>query len=159
MLGETARFDDDALTFDLERPPSPEVARGRYHLISKSHPRSGLADDEEGGEERSQFLYRLSHPLGEHVISNAKAMATPSAQINFDVSHHPAHIHAVEALRGLSGFLTLTRLVVESYEREEYLLFSGFDEAERNTLDQETMEKLFSCVGPDWKATRTIPIR
>ncbi len=146
MLGETARFDDDALTFDLERPPSPEVARGRYHLISKSHPRSGLADDEEGGEERSQFLYRLSHPLGEHVISSAKAMATPSARIVFDVSHHPAHIHAVEALRGQSGFLTLTRLVVESYEREEYLLFSGFDEAGAS-LDQETMEKLFGCAG------------
>ena len=71
---------------------------------------------------------------------------TPPAQIVFDVSHHPTRIHAVEALRGKSGFLTLTRLVVESYEREEYLLFSGFDDAGAS-LDQETMEKLFGCSG------------
>ena len=71
---------------------------------------------------------------------------TPPAQIVFDVTHHPTRIHAVEALRGKSGFLTLTRLVVDSYEREEYLLFSGFDDGGAS-LDQETMEKLFGCAG------------
>jgi superfamily II DNA/RNA helicase len=146
MLDGCARFDDDALAFDLERPPRAEIATGRYHLISKSHPKPAEATDEDGGEERSQFLYRLSHPLGEHVVESAKGIETPSAQIVFDVSHHPVRIHAVEALRGKSGFLTLTRLVVESYEREEYLLFSGFDE-NGVSLDQETMEKLFVCSG------------
>jgi hypothetical protein len=69
---------------------------------------------------------------------------TPPTQIVFDVSSHPTRMHAVEALRGKRGFLTLTRLVVESYEHEEYLLFSGFDESGAS-LDQETMEKLFGC--------------
>jgi hypothetical protein len=146
MLDSRARFDDDALAFDLERPPRTEIAAGRYHLISKSHPKSIPGGDDVGGEERSQFLYRLSHPLGEHVVESAKAIATPSAQIVFDVSHHPTRIHAVETLSGKRGFLTLTRLVVESYEREEYLLFSGFDDAGAS-LDQETMEKLFICSG------------
>ena len=146
MLDGRARFDDAALAFDLERPPRTEIATGRYHLISKSHPKSTSGGDDVGGEEHSQFLYRLSHPLGEHVVESAKAIATPSAQIVFDVSHHPTRIHAVEALRGKLGFLTLTHLVVESYEREEYLLFSGFDDAGAS-LDQETMEKLFGCSG------------
>ena len=146
MLNGRAHFDDDALVFDLVRPPHTEIAIGRYHLISKSHPKSAQGADADDGEERGQFLYRLSHPLGEHVVESAKAIATPSAQIFFDVSHHPTHIHAVEALRGKSGFLTLTRLVVESYEREEYLLFSGFDDA-GVSLDQETMEKIFGCSG------------
>lgn len=146
MLDGRARFDDDALAFDLERPPCKEIATGRYHLISKTHPRLSQPDDEDDGEERSQFLYRLSHPLGEHVVESAKASATPPAQIVFDVSHHPTRLHAVEALRGKSGFLTLTRLVVESYEQEEYLLFSGFDDAGAS-LDHETMEKLFGCAG------------
>ena len=78
--------------------------------------------------------------------TSAKALATPPAQIVFDVTNHPTRIHVVEALRGKSGFLTLTRLVVDSYEREEYLLFSGFDESGAS-LDQETMEKLFGCAG------------
>ena len=62
----------------------------------------------------------------------------------FDVTHHQARLHVVEALRGKSGYLTLDRLTVESYECEEYLLFSGFEDG-GSSLDQETMEKLFSC--------------
>src|SRR5690606_5232960 len=42
--------------------------------------------------------------------------------------------------------LTLCRLVIESYDREEYLLFSGFTD-EGSPLDQETLEKMFLCSG------------
>ncbi len=142
MLDKQARFDDAALAFDLEQPPRDEIPNGRYHLISKSHPRA----DEDSGEDRSLFLYRLSHPLGEHVVDGAKALPTPPAQIVFDVSHHPARISVIEALRGKAGYLTLTRLIIDSYDREEYLLFSGFDES-GDALDQETIEKLFGCAG------------
>jgi len=142
MLQDQARFDDETLAFDLDRPPRPEIAAGRYHLISKSYPRI----EEAGGEERSVFLYRLSHPLGEHVLDTAKMLEAPPAQIVFDATHHQPRVHAVEALRGKWGYLTLTRLVIDSYEREEHLLFSGFDEG-GNSLDQETMEKLFGCEG------------
>src|SRR5690606_1703846 len=41
---------------------------------------------------------------------------------------------------------TLTRLSVDSYEREEYLLFSGFTD-DGAALDQETMEQMFLCGG------------
>ena len=142
MLEKRARFDDAALAFDLEQPPRDEIPKGRYHLISKSHPRAG----EDGGEDRSLFLYRLSHPLGEHVVDGAKALPTPPARIVFDVTHHAARISVIEALRGKAGYLTLTRLIIDSYDREEYLLFSGFDES-GVALDQETMEKLFGCAG------------
>ncbi|MBI4528431.1 MAG: DEAD/DEAH box helicase family protein [Deltaproteobacteria bacterium] len=142
VLDGRARFDDGALAFDLERPPLAEIAPGRYHLISKTHP----PGKDGGPEEPSRFLYRLSHPLGEYVIGEAKAAATPAAGTVFDVTHHPARILVVEELRGQSGWLTLTRLTVESYEREEYLLFSGFTDGGR-ALDQETMEKLFLCSG------------
>jgi len=142
MLDDRARFDDSALAFDLDRPPQNDIEAGRYHLISKSHPRA----DEDGGEERSRFLYRLSHPLGEHVLDGAKSLATPPAQLAFDVTNHPTRLHVIEALRGKNGFLALTRLAIESYEREEYLLFSGFDEGGAS-LDQEMMERLFGCAG------------
>jgi hypothetical protein len=142
ILADRARFDDAALAFDLDRPPHDGIGAGRYHLISKSHSRA----DENGGEEISRFLYRLSHPLGEYVVDGAKTLATPAAQVVFDVTNHPTRLHVIEALRGKAGFLTLTRLAVDSYEREEYLLFSGFDESGAS-LDHETMEKLFSCAG------------
>jgi len=140
MLHEAARFDDTALAFDLQHPPRPEIATGRYHLVSKAHPRADDADA--GSGDGGHFLYRLSHPLGLHVLDRAKSLPTPDAHLSFDLSTHPTRVTAVEALRGRSGHLTLIRLTVDSYEREEYLLFSGFDDA-GTALDQETVEKLF----------------
>ncbi|MEX2527034.1 MAG: SNF2-related protein [Gemmatimonadota bacterium] len=140
MLAGRAEFDETALAFDLHAPPRDDIAKGRYHLISKSHPQT----EDDGADEPGRFLYRLSHPLGEHVMAEAKDLPTPPASIVFDVTNHPTRIHVIEALTGMSGYLSLTRLVVDSYEREEYLLFSGFDES-GPSIPQETMEKLFFC--------------
>ena len=42
--------------------------------------------------------------------------------------------------------ITLQQLVIDSFEREEYLLFSAIDE-DGSSLDQETCEKLFRYAG------------
>ncbi|CAN5675690.1 SNF2-related protein [soil metagenome] len=139
ILEERARFDEAALAFDLNHPPQEEIGAGRYHLISKSQPH-----DEGGNEETSRFLYRLSHPLGQFVMEKAKTLETPVSCLTFDISSHPKRLHVVEALRGRSGFLTLSRVQIDSYEHEEHLLFSGFDD-NGSSLDPETMEKLFAC--------------
>ncbi|MGE5550415.1 MAG: SNF2-related protein [Bacteroidota bacterium] len=142
VLADRARFNEPALAFELERPPRDDIPRGRYHLISKSQPH----EFDGRVEELSHFLYRPSHPLGEYVIEEAKRTETPAAEIHFDITNHPVRLSVVEALRGQSGYLTLTRLTVDSYDREEYLLFSGFVD-DGTALDQETMEKLFLCNG------------
>jgi superfamily II DNA or RNA helicase len=135
VLGDRAAFDDQELAFDLHTPPLPELPRGRYHLISKTQANLPGA-----------FLYRLSHPLGEHVLARGKSAATPAAEVTFDITGHPTRIAAIEALNGRSGWLTLQQLTIDSFEREEHLLFSAFDDAGR-PLDQETCEKLFRCSG------------
>ena len=142
ILEGRAKFDDKALAFQLVEPPRNDISTGRYHLISKTHPQaaSDLSDDS------GKFLYRLSHPLGELVLDRAKETNTPAASITFDVSNHAARLHVIESLRSKSGYLTLCRQVIDSFETEEYLLFSGFDEGGRS-LDQETMDKLFQCSG------------
>ena len=142
MLDGRARFDEEALAFDLDSPPHDEIQPGRYHLISKAAPQA----EGEGRGGHDALLYRLSHPLGEHVLESAKGLATPPASIVFDISGHPMRVLAAEVLRGRSGFLTLAQLGIESYEREEHLLFSGVDE-QGHALDQETMEKLFGLSG------------
>jgi ERCC4-related helicase len=142
MLGDRARFDDASVAFDLVDPPRDDIPRGRYHLISKSHPRL----DEGRDDGSNTFLYRLSHPLGEHVVDTAKQLATPFEEVAFDVTQHPARLSVIEALRGSAGYLTLTRLIVDSFEQEDYLLLSGLGD-DGGSLDQETMEKLFVCSG------------
>ena len=138
ILEGRACFDDASLAFDLHEPPAVGVRPGRYHLISKT--RSGKRGE---SPDYGYFLYRLSHPLGEHVIESAKSLPTPPAELRFDITAHPGRIALVEALKGKSGWLTLARLTIESFETEEYLLFSGIDEDARS-LDHETCTKLFN---------------
>ena len=145
ILVDLATFDDTTLAFDLRHTPRPDVKPGRYHLISKAH------QNVDG-----EFLYRISHPLGEHAIDAAKTCPTPEATLNFQITSNPVRIRVVENLKGKSGILVLNRLVIDSFDREEYLLFSGSTD-DGKSLDQETCEKLFHCdavvapggVGPD----------
>lgn len=135
ILNDRATFDDQALIFRLIDSPLAAVRPGVYHLISKTQ-------ENVPGE----FLYRLSHPLGEHVVQAGKECPTPVAQVAFHISEHPAKISVVEELQGQAGWLFLQHLVIDSFEREEYLLFSGFVD-HGQPLDQEVCEKLFSCRG------------
>ncbi len=133
-----ATFFDSLLAFDLHTRPYADARLGRYRLISKNEPADGV----EGVSTRDAFLYRLSHPLGEWVIEQAKQLHTPSACLEFDITNHPTKVSVIEALKGKHGFLSLQRLVIESYEREEHLLFTMLTD-DGLTLDQETAEKLF----------------
>jgi len=142
ILDRRARFDDGALSFDLTEPPKPDIRPGRYHLISKTQPKRVDGDGE--ANPYGYFLYRLSHPLGEHVIDTGKTLETPAVHMRFDITNHPTRIAMVEALRGASGYLTLTHLTIDSFDREEHLLFSAFTD-ERSSIDQETCEHLFNC--------------
>lgn len=133
ILADRATFDDEALTFDLHQPPNAGFKPGRYHLISKTQ-QNVLGD----------FLYRLSHPLGEWVIDTGKTFPAPLASLTFDLSSYPAKMSIVEAIKGQSGWLTLQHLAIDSFERRDCLLFSGFTHS-GDSLDQETCERLFHC--------------
>ena len=133
ILADLATFDDQSLTFDLKHSPRPDAKPGRYHLISKTQ------QNVEG-----EFLYRISHPLGEHAMDSAKTCHTPCGVVTFNITGHPVRIRVVEDLKGKSGTLILSRLTIDSFDREEYLLFNALTD-DGNALDQETCEKLFHC--------------
>jgi len=133
ILADLATFDDPSLTFDLTHSPRPDARPGRYHLISKTQ------KNVEG-----EFLYRISHPLGEHAMDSAKTCHTPCGLVTFHITGHPVRISVVEDLKGKSGTLILSRLTINSFDQEEYLLFNAVTD-DGKTLDQETCEKLFNC--------------
>jgi len=135
ILADKAVFDDRELSFRLTKSPLPSVYPGTYHMISKD--RENIP---------GEFLYRLGHPLGEFVIQAGKDYPTPTAKVEFDVSGRQSRISLVEDLKGKSGWLILQRLTIDSFEREEYLLFSGFDDSGK-AFDQESCEKIFNCRG------------
>ncbi len=134
-LEDIAQFDDSSLAFNLAKTPVSGVSTGYYHLISKHSKNTP-----------GEFLYRLSHPLGEHVLSEAKSYACPPSEVTFDISNHPIRISVIDRLKDQSGWLTLQHLRIESFDSEEFILFSAVDDR-GNNLDQETCEKLFNCTG------------
>lgn len=135
ILKPNATFYDKDFSFDLEKPPLPETKAGKYKLISKV--RENVFGD---------FLYRLSHPLGEYVVAEGLKKECPYAEVEFDVTHLPVKISMVESLKGKSGYMILQKLAIESYDKQDYLLFSGFEENGTN-IDMETCIKMFSCPG------------
>lgn len=135
ILNNNADFDDKSFSFSLHNSPVANVSDGHYQLISKTQ-------DNVLGE----YLYRLSHPLGEYVIREAIKKSCPLAEVVFDITGHSTRIVVVERLKGKSGWMSLQHLHIDSFDSEEYLLFSGMDDA-GNNIDQETCEKLFNCNG------------
>ena len=135
ILADRANFEDGALAFTLQRPPQDSLKPGRYHLISKTQ--ENIPGD---------FLYRLSHPLGEWVIDTGKSCPTPMASVVFNLTGHGTKLSMVDSIKGQYGWLTLQHLKVDSFDREEYLLFSAVTDSGRS-LDQETCERLFQCDG------------
>ncbi|HEY3278706.1 MAG TPA: SNF2-related protein [Syntrophorhabdaceae bacterium] len=135
VLQDLARFDDPNLSFLLDSSPISGATPGHYHLISKDR-------ENVPGE----YLYRLSHPLGEHVIAEGVSYECPTAEVEFDMSNHPTRILMVEKLKGKSGWLRLRHVRIDSFDRVEFLLFTAVDD-QGNNIDQETCEKLFNCRG------------
>jgi len=148
ILQDKVWFDNERLHFDI-KPPRPadmpaDVPTGRYHLISRNQPNdpNSLAVNDPSLDGHT---YRLSHPLGEWVVHTAKQSDTPLQRLVFDTQMNEARITVVDQLRGQSGVLTLQKLTVDSFEKQEYLLFSAMND-QGKSLDQETCEKLMDTV-------------
>ena len=126
--------------------PPAHIPPGRYHLISREKPsdaNSLAVNDAASGMGQPAHTYRLSHPLGEWVVQAACQASTPLQRLVFDPAQNPARVSVVEALCGQSGVLSLQKLTVDSFEKQEYLLFSALTNTGQS-LDQETCEKLMA---------------
>ncbi len=134
LLDSRATFDDQRLSFALRQPPV-DVPAGEYHLIRK-----GQAAPESG------HVYRLSHPLGEHLLDVARRLDTPSCKLEFALSSAPQRVAALEQLSSRSGWLELNLLELESFQLEEHLAFSAQTDGGQ-WLDAEACQRLLELPG------------
>jgi hypothetical protein len=131
ILRGAAIFDEDnPRAFDLKTSPAQGIPVGRYVL---------KADESTSGA----VSYRPNTALGEYVLEAAKKLATPYANVRFDISGYPGKITILEQLKGKSGFLKLERLVLKSLDNAEYLLFSVIDEEGQRFLEPDIGRALF----------------
>ncbi len=136
-LGDCASFADDGLSFELgETPPGigpGQAPSGRYRVVTRH-------------DGDVAHLYRLGHPLAEHLIQQAKSRHLPVCEVVFRYSGYGKKVSVLEALHGRSGWLQADLLTVEALEAEEHLLLAWvLDDGE--PLPPEVAGKLFLVAG------------
>ncbi len=134
-LEGVASFNHQALSFDLAASPVTDAPTGRYHLIRKGQP------PPEDGQ-----VYRLSHPLGEHVLEIGRRRETPVGVIEFTLAGAPQRIAALEQLPSRTGWLELNLLELQSFQLEEHLVFSAQAD-DGHWLDAEACQRLLELSG------------
>jgi len=134
-LGDSAEFLDGWSAFHLKSCPFPgNIPLGLYELPR----RSGEA-----------HLYRLAHPLAEHVLTQAKGRVLPPAEIVFDYTHYRPTVSVLEPLVGQSGVLLLSLLTVQSLDQvEDYLIVAAMTDGGQ-ALDEEQAHRLLRLPARD----------
>lgn len=140
VLRDDGDFDDEAHSFRLKRPVAGCKAH-RYNMLA----------DKADGE-----VYRLSHPLAQHVLKKAAAYPLSEGSLVFYPKHTALNVAMPEKMLGASGFLTLEILDVSSFEKEQHSLFTAYRE-DGTFLTQEECERLFLLAGEDVGASTPIP--
>ena len=145
VLGDWADFNEERFSFTLKHTPYPEAEEGKYYLKSKSDMRKKpeVLDERtsDGG-----IIYRLNTGLGEWCIDRAKELDVPCREVTFDLTNYPSKISVLENLKGKSGYLLLNKLTVNSLDKEEFLLFTGFTDAMEN-IPSDVLEQFFKLNG------------
>lgn len=132
VLHQHASFNEQSLSFNLKPPIGVAAPSGEYQLIQKSQP-----------SDKNTHTYRLTHPLGEYVLATGKALACLPALVKFDLTGYLGKISVLESLTSKSGWLALNLLELDSFQREEHLVFSGLTDA-GEVLDKDACERLFN---------------
>jgi adenine-specific DNA-methyltransferase len=134
-LVDYAEFLDGQSAFRLKSCPYPgEIPLGLYELPR----RSGEA-----------HLYRLAHPLAQHVLTQAKGRVLPPAEIVFDYTYYRRTVSILEPLVGQSGTLLLSLLTIQALDQvEDYLIVAAMTD-DGQPLDEEQAHRLLRLPARD----------
>ena len=125
-----AEFDDNEDSFRLIKNPFP---------TAKIHPgpyRIGRNVEEEN-------IYRVGHPLAEHIIEDCKNFNLGIAELTFDYTGTNKKSSIVEELAGKSGWMKLMCFSINSFESEDNLIFTACLDSGK-LIDQEQCRRMFS---------------
>ncbi len=92
-------------------------------------------------------FFRVNHPLGEAIVSRARARHLPVAEVVFDYSQHEGRISHVEPLVGKAGWLSASLLSVNALgQSEDHMLLSGVGD-DGVPLGNEAVSRLMTVPG------------
>ncbi len=124
-LADKAIFDDDKKEFYYKG--------NQYQLISAS----------KTNPNKNAHTYRLNSLLGEEILEKAKNRELVQTKLIFDLTHNRYKISLLDSYKGKKGFLKVTKVSIQSYELEEFIIITALT-SDYRLLDEEVSEKLLS---------------
>jgi superfamily II DNA or RNA helicase len=131
-LKNKAIFNEDKLEFKLIDSNDGKVQKWTYTFDKDSIDKA--------------LFYRTNSYLWEKLINQAKSRKLPINEIIFDTSKSKIKYSAVENLKWKSGYVRLDKFTINTFDKEEYLIFTWIDD-EWNKIEQEIFEKMFLISG------------
>ena len=135
-LRDRASFDDGPHRFLLNDSPLDEqlAPKGRYFL--------------KGSASAEGHLYRIGHPLAQHLIEESLASPTPRAAVAFSLSTHDRQLSGLQPFVGKSGWIQVTRVRFQFRDGncEEHVVTTGVDDS-GVVLDSEQAASFFELAG------------
>jgi len=124
-LNDKATFDDDKKEFNYQG--------NLYQLISAS----------KTNPNQNAHTYRLNSSLGEEVIDRAKQRELNQTKLIFDLTHNKYKISVLDDYKGKRGFLKATKISIQSYDLEEYVIITTLT-SDYKLLNEEVATKILS---------------
>lgn len=140
-LKDSAHFNDKTYSFKLIENPFPDevIHKGPYIILKPKH-----------GERKSDIsipndtnIYRVGHKLAKQILNACKSLPTTTRELVFDYNNTPTKVSVLEQYIGQSGWLQVSRLEINSFEYEDFLITAcSTDSGE--IIESEVAQRLFS---------------
>jgi len=136
-LNDFATFDNKNNTFILNKSPfnNKNIKLGKY---------------KSGKQIADAHIYRFGCELAQSIIQKSLTDETPPVKISFNYSSNPTKISCIDKLKesksSTLGELTLWKISLSSFEKEEYIVFTGITDSGK-LLSKDQCERLFNLPG------------
>lgn len=90
---------------------------------------------------KDEVNLRLDDANGQKLIDYCKK-CNLEGSLQFDITNYPYQIKEIKNMVGKKGVISFGKIIIESFEKEEYFVLSGLTE-NGDYLNKETCEKLF----------------
>lgn len=127
-LKGAASFNDKTMSFKL-RSPLPDAAPGNYKIGKTPAP--------------NHYHFRINHPFAQKLLTEWANKALTVKELTFDYSNSKSIISALKPLLGQSGWITASKLEIESFDKEDYWIAVGVTD-EGEAIDAELVKRFFS---------------
>lgn len=146
-FGEYTDFNEDERSFIIDRrecypslPTKDTRIYGKHILIPAKDKRKPLPED--------AIAFRRGSFLAQSMLDTLMNYATEPIEVTLDYSNAPVNVALIRELVGKSGWLTVDKLTIVSFEREDFFLYACIAD-DGKPVYADIAEKILqlSCVG------------